>query len=193
MMNILICICVCIAAYLVGSLSPSFLIAKLKGIEITKEGSGNAGATNSFRVLGKKLGACVFLLDFLKGFAVVFISALIFGEIISYCAFIAVVVGHVFSVYHKFCAGKGVSTSIGSIFAINWILGIIVFVFGILLVIATRRVSIGSLSAALVLPIAAWFIQPGFFFFSLAITAILFFSHRKNIIRLVKGKEKPLW
>lgn len=112
-------ICVVIAAYLIGSLSPSILIAKLKGVEITKEGSGNAGATNSLRVLGKKLGFCVFLLDFLKGFVVVLLAGLFFGEFASYCASIAVVVGHIFSIYHKFRAGKGVSTSVGTIFAIN--------------------------------------------------------------------------
>lgn len=118
-LEIVIDICVVIAAYLIGSLSPSILIAKLKGIEITKEGSGNAGATNSLRVLGKKLGICVFLLDFIKGFVVVLLAGIFFGEFASYCASIAVVLGHIFSLYHKFRAGKGVSTSIGSIFAIN--------------------------------------------------------------------------
>ena len=119
MQDILIYSLCAIFAYLIGSLSPAILISKIKGKNIMKEGSGNAGATNAVRVLGIKLGLCVFALDFIKGFFVTFVISLIFGNIASYICAVAVIIGHIYSVFHKFKAGKGVAPSIGVIFAVN--------------------------------------------------------------------------
>lgn len=109
----------CIVAYFVGSISPSIAISKAKGVDITTKGSGNAGSTNTLRVLGPKVGLSVFLLDFIKGFVVVFVAHLLFGDLTSYFAGIFVILGHIFSIYHHFKAGKGVATGIGVLFAVN--------------------------------------------------------------------------
>lgn len=117
--ELIINIVIAVLAYLIGSLSPSIFISKLKGKDILKEGSGNAGATNAVRVLGPKLGLCVFSLDFIKGFLVTFLSLTLIGNSAAYVASVAVIAGHIFSVFHKFHAGKGVAPSIGVIFAVN--------------------------------------------------------------------------
>lgn len=119
MLDIFIYISIVIIAYLIGSISPAIQISKFKNVDIMKEGSGNAGATNVVRVLGLKFGLCVFIIDFLKGFLVTFIVLLIFGMTASYIASVTVVIGHIFSVFHKFRAGKGVAPSIGAVFAVD--------------------------------------------------------------------------
>ena len=119
LIKVIIYISCFVVAFLIGGISPAILISRAKGIDITKTGSGNAGATNTFRVLGKKLGITVFLLDVLKGFAVTFLIGLVLGENASYFAALGVVLGHVFSVYNKFKGGKGVASAIGVVFAVN--------------------------------------------------------------------------
>ena len=193
MNDILIYICVGVVAYLIGSLSPAILISKIKGKNIMKEGSGNAGATNAVRVLGWGLGICVFGLDLLKGFLTTFLAWILFGAFCSYIAAIGVILGHIFSVFHKFKAGKGVAPSIGAVFAVDWRLALICLGFGLILVLITRKVSVGSISSAIVLPIVSWFLVKGFFIFAIIICALIVFSHRKNIVRLYKGEEKPLF
>ena len=118
-MEIIIYVLSILAAYLIGSISPSILISKLKGKNIMKEGSGNAGATNAIRVLGIKLGLCVFALDVIKGFIIAFVPLMLYGETLSSCCALAVVVGHTFSIFHKFKAGKGVAPTIGAVLAID--------------------------------------------------------------------------
>lgn len=193
MKGFLIYICVGVVAYFIGSLSPAILISKIKGKNIMKEGSGNAGATNAVRVLGWSLGLCVFGLDLLKGFLTTFLVWIIFGTFCSYIAGIGVIVGHIFSVFHKFKAGKGVAPSIGVAFAVDWRLALICLGFGLLLVLITRKVSVGSISSAIVLPIVSWFLVKEFFVFGIIICVLIVYSHRKNIIRLYKGEEKPLF
>lgn len=193
MIQIFVHILVFICAYLIGSLSPAILISKLKGKNIMKEGSGNAGATNAVRVLGWPLGLCVFGLDLLKGFVTTFLVLMFLGSFISYIAGIGVIIGHIFSVFHKFRAGKGVAPSIGVVFAVDWRLALICLVFGLIMVLITRKVSVGSIASAIVLPIVAWFIAQSFFVFAILICVLIVFSHRKNIVRLYKGKEKPLF
>lgn len=193
MKEIIIYICVAVGAYLIGSISPAIRISKFKGKDIMKEGSGNAGATNAVRVLGWKLGSCVFSLDFIKGFLTTFLVGVFLGSFASYIAAVAVVTGHVFSVYHKFKAGKGVAPSIGVVFAVDWRLGLICLVFGLIMVLITRKVSVGSICSAIMLPIVAWFLTNGFFVFAILIAVLVVFSHRGNIVRLYKGEEKPLF
>lgn len=193
MQDIVIYIFTIFIAFLIGSISPAIQISKLKDVDIMKEGSGNAGATNVVRVLGLKFGLCVFILDFLKGFLVTFIILLIFGTTASYIASVVVVIGHIFSIFHRFKAGKGVASSIGTVFAIDWRLALIALIFGLILVLLTRRVSIGSISAAVILPILSWFLTPSYLICSILIAILILFSHRQNIIRLYKGEEKPLF
>lgn len=193
MNDILIYILIFIVSYLIGSLSPAILISKLMGKNIMDEGSGNAGATNAVRVLGVFPGICVFMLDFIKGFAVTFVLLLIFNSTVAYVASLAVVIGHIFSVFHKFKAGKGVAPSIGVMFAVDWRIALICLVFGIILVLITRRVSIGSISASIILIPATWFLHSSYIIFALIIALLIIFSHRHNIIRIFKGQEKPLF
>lgn len=191
-MDILINVGIGLVAYLIGSLSPAIFISKLNNKNIMKEGSGNAGATNAVRVLGLKLGLLVFFLDLLKGALITLIALLLFGEFSGYIASVMVVIGHIFSVFHKFHAGKGVAPSIGVILVVDWRVGLICFVFGIILVLIIKRVSIGSICAAVCLPLSTWFLCPQYFVFSLIISLLIIVMHRKNIVRLFKGEEKPL-
>lgn len=155
LMNLLFLILSCVVAYFIGSISPSIIISRAKGIDIKQNGSGNAGTTNSIRVLGKKFGAIIFLLDFVKGFLVVFIVGVLFGSLTSYFAGIFVILGHVFSIFHHFKAGKGVATGIGVLFAVYWLFGLICLVIGIVLIVISRRVSIGSLIGSIAIPVVA--------------------------------------
>ena len=111
----------------------------------------------------------------------------------GYIVGIALIVGHIFSIFHKFKAGKGVAPSIGVVFAIDWRVALIVCGLGVLLVLITRRVSIGSICAAIALPIATWFLCNTFFIFSIIICVLIVFSHRTNIVRIFKGKEKAIF
>lgn len=182
-----------IVAYLIGSLSPSILITKLNNVDIRNEGSKNAGSTNVLRVMGPKFGLCVFILDVLKGALVTLVSLLIFGYFSAYLASVAVVFGHIFSVFHKFKAGKGVAPAIGVAFVIDWRLGLCALVFGVILIFITRRVSVGSICAAIALPFLTWIFCPDFIIFSLIIAILVVFMHRSNIKRLVYGQEKPIF
>ncbi len=94
-------------------------------------------------------------MDFIKGFLTTFLVGVFLGSFASYIAAVAVVIGHVFSVYHKFKAGKGVAPSIGVVFAVDWRLGLICLVFGLIMVLITRKVSVGSICSAIMLPIVA--------------------------------------
>lgn len=113
---IIICI---VIGYLIGSLSPSIYLSKFKGVDIKSKGSKNAGSTNVLRVLGIKVAAIVFILDLLKGFVTVLLVGLIVGQPASYFAGVGAILGHCFSLYHKFRAGKGVATGFGVMLAVN--------------------------------------------------------------------------
>ena len=117
-MQFVIYIFVGIIAYLIGSISPAILISKSQNKDILNEGSKNAGATNAVRVLGLKLGLCVFALDVFKGFIVTFLAVFLLGLAYGYIASFALVVGHVFSCFHHFKAGKGVAPTIGVVLAV---------------------------------------------------------------------------
>lgn len=108
-------------------------------------------------------------------------------------ASIGVVIGHVFSVFHKFKAGKGVAPSIGVVFAADWRVALIAVVFGVILVLITRRVSVGSICAAIAFPFLTWYFCNEYLVFAIIIAAIVIFSHRGNIVRLFKGEEKKLF
>ena len=94
-------------------------------------------------------------MDFIKGFLTTLLVAIFLGNFASYIAALSVVVGHIFSVYHKFKAGKGVAPSIGVVFAVDWRLGLICLVFGLIMVLITRKVSVGSICSSIMLPIVA--------------------------------------
>lgn len=192
-------------AYLIGSVPSGYLVARIAGVDIRKVGSGNVGATNVTRVLGKRFGYPVFLLDCLKGIAAVEVAEILargsqFGtaavEILGVVAAIFSVIGHSFPIWLGFKGGKGVATSIGTLFALSWVAGLIVGLVWIVVFYVTRFVSLASLVAAIALPAAVEILflcnklaSPVLLYFSLCLTAIVVLRHRSNISRLLKGTE----
>ena len=192
-------------AYLLGSIPTAYWYGKtFFNIDIREHGSGNAGATNTFRVLGKRAGTVVMLVDVLKGFAAASLAqllrktgtltesewlgcALLFG-------FIAVI-GHLYPIFAQFKGGKGVATLLGMVLAIRPEAAVVCIGVWLLVVIASQYVSLGSLLAALAFPILLLlraFGQPenpiliGFGFLVFLMVAI---THKKNIGRLIQGNE----
>ena len=178
-----------VIAYFIGNISPAILIGRAMGIEIRKEGSGNAGTTNVLRVLGKKAAAATLIIDILKGVAAVLIGKYIGGQGLAMACGMAAFLGHIWPMVFGFRGGKGIATAFGVIVAIEPILGLIEAAAAFTFLIISRRVSVGSLAAAILLPFAAYCFDPGYVLWASAMAAIVLFKHRKNINRLIKGEE----
>ena len=191
-------------AYLIGALPFSILAGKLlKGIDIREHGSGNAGATNTFRVLGKKAGIPVLFLDVLKGFLAVSLAHYSeFGSDtemfinISLAYGVAAVLGHVFPVYVGFRGGKGVATLLGLMigaFPQAALLSIGVF---ILILFLSKYVSLSSILAGFVFPIGVYFFSEilisTMVIFSLFVPILLLATHQRNIERIFRGEESKV-
>ncbi|MDR0590518.1 MAG: glycerol-3-phosphate 1-O-acyltransferase PlsY [Puniceicoccales bacterium] len=183
--------------YFLGAIPFGFIVAKINGINIFQEGSGNPGATNVKRVVGNKWGVLVFVLDCLKGFVPVLIVKICYQTCVSQAnnmgatLLIGLVLGHCYSIFLKFRGGKGVATAIGGLAVLMpsaLLLGIIFWcsVFSI-----TQFVSLASLCFALSLPLNAYLFayQKEMIFLALALMIIIFFRHSQNIRRLWKGEE----
>jgi glycerol-3-phosphate acyltransferase PlsY len=194
-----------VAAYLLGSIPTGFLVAKAKGIDIRTAGSGNIGATNAMRVLGKPAGIFVLLMDALKGYTA---SAWLSSGLIAAFAMpadqqanlrilagIAAVLGHNFTCWLKFKGGKGIATSAGVYLALApWALLIGAAVF-FLAVFVTRYVSVGSIAAAVALPAAVWILPPHNLLLGIVTTVLgllAIYKHKGNIQRLMAGTESRL-
>ena len=191
-MNIALAILVFLGAYLLGNLSPSTLIARSRGIDIKKAGSGNAGTTNALRVLGKKAAIETLLIDIGKGVLAVVVAHLLLPEELAMWSALAVFVGHVWPVLLKFQGGKGVATGFGALLAEDWQIALICLFLFVAIVAVTRMVSLGSSVAAVALLIGCWFWRPDFFWTVLIMVAIMLLKHRSNMVRLIKGKENKL-
>ena len=196
---------VALLAYLLGSLPTGYVAGRLVGVDIRKVGSGNVGATNVTRVLGKRFGYPVFLVDFAKGLAAVMLAVIMAkaaqssAQFVDLCAAIGAIcslMGHSYSIWLGFRGGKGVATLMGALFGINWITALIVCVVWIVVFEATRYVSLASIAAAVALPIAVAIVlflkelpTPIPLYFSFCLGAIVVVRHRSNLSRLVKGTE----
>jgi glycerol-3-phosphate acyltransferase PlsY len=204
-----------LGAYLLGSIPFGFLAAKAKGVDIQKAGSGNIGATNAMRVLGKPAGISVLLLDVLKGYvACASLAPFIFnwlaprlyepGAVVPaleiqhtnmVIAGIFAVLGHNYTCWLKFKGGKGIATSAGVYLALApWALLIALLVF-ILAVAWTRYMSVGSIAGAITLPAAVWILPPQNIFLGVVTTALgalAIYKHKSNIQRLMAGTENRL-
>jgi glycerol-3-phosphate acyltransferase PlsY len=193
-----------IGSYLLGSIPFGYLAGKSAGIDIRRFGSGNVGATNVVRLLGKKYGYPVFALDFLKGFGAVRIAMLMATghpaewnspEIFGIAAAMFCVIGHSYSPWLKFKGGKGVATSAGALFALTPIGGFIGVAIWIVTFSVTRYVSLASVTAAVTLPIVilavSWRNQnaKAIFYFSVCVAAVVIWRHRSNLSRLLRGTE----
>ncbi len=202
-MHIVVNIIITIVAYLLGSIPTSVWISRaFFDIDIREHGSGNAGATNTFRVLGVKAGLVVFAVDILKGFAAVnlihFTNYYIphSGDYINIQLLlgIAAMLGHIFPVYVGFKGGKGVATLFGVICAISFYPTLIMAgIFSTTLII-TRYVSVSSMVSGLSFPVLIIIVfketTPSLVIFSLIMAILMLFTHQKNIERLLKKEEK---
>jgi len=193
-----------IASYIIGSIPFGFIIGKIKGIDIRKHGSGNIGATNVLRVLGKKYGYLCFGLDFLKGFIPVIVSGIIAQknqsinpDIIKCIAFAGAFFGHIWTIFLKFKGGKGVATAAGAIFAISPISVSSSLIVWLIVFFLSGFVSLASIVASIFLPvfygIYTKFSDNNFSSIILiSFILISFFSiikHHSNIKRLINGTE----
>lgn len=189
----------CLLAYLLGSTPTSLWVARaFHGLDLREHGSGNLGATNTFRVLGWKAALPVLGVDVGKGYLpVILFPALAapaseWSWVVAYGG--AAIVGHVFSVWVRFRGGKGVATSAGVFLGLApWAL-LVAFSVWLAVVLATRLVSLGSILAALTAPLAVWWIprpegQELVVGFTLALGAFVLWAHRANIRRLLRGEE----
>ena len=202
-MEIAAYIIVALAAYLLGSIPTGYLVARAKGVDIRTVGSGNIGATNVFRVLGKSAGVFVLLFDGLKGWAAVEIAAPIAARLIPgvppdylrITAGITAILGHNYTCWLRFKGGKGIATSAGVLVAlVPWALLIILTVW-IVLFLTTRYVSVGSLAAAAVLPFATWFTTGHDVVLTTvtgAMSVLAIYKHKGNIQRLLNGTESRI-
>lgn len=187
-----------IISYLLGSVSFSIVIARLvKGIDIRQHGSGNAGATNTLRVLGKGPGIAVFILDIAKGVAAVWIGHALNGGYESWAPVLcglAAIVGHNWPVWFRFKGGKGIATTVGVIATLAFIPALIAGVVAIAVIATTRYVSVGSLLFAALVPIGIGIMTGSgpMLWASLLICIFAFVRHRSNLVKLVQGKENKL-
>lgn len=186
---------VAVAGYLIGSVDFAVLVARSAGVDIYSAGSGNPGASNVARVLGKKAGATVMLGDLLKGVAAAALGELVGGtELLGFIAGGAAVVGHCYPVYHRFRGGKGVATMIGMLlWTIPW-LGLALGLLWIVVLVVGRIASFGSL-AVVVLAVPGvwlWAEETGSGAVMTVIAALVIARHSGNIRRMLGGAEQTV-
>lgn len=179
-------------AYLIGSVSSAILVCKIMGLPDPREqGSGNPGATNVYRIGGKKAAAITLFSDLLKGLLTVLLAKLIATDTIAIYAAIAVFLGNLFPVFFKFKGGKGVATGCGIFLGLNWILGFCVALTWITVLKLSKISSLSALIAAIMAPVYAWLIidQRQYIVAAAILSSLSLWRHRSNIQRLLKGEE----
>lgn len=180
-------------AYFLGNISPSILLGKAIGVDIKKEGSGNAGTTNALRVLGKKAAVITLVIDILKGVIAVLLGMKLGDATIGYFCALAVFSGHIWPCFYSFKGGKGVATAFGALLAVNWLMALctlLVVAAGLLL---SRRMSVGSILGAAAFPIISYFMESGFVYVGIVMAIIVIIKHRANIKRLMDGTEPKMF
>lgn len=203
-MSIALLITSIIAAYLLGSIPSSVWYGiGYFGIDVRKHGSGNAGATNTFRILGKRAGTVVMLIDVLKGWTATCLASMLFymneigeTELLMYKILFGIIaiVGHIFPVFVKFKGGKGIATLLGMVLAIHPELASVCITIFILTLLASQYVSLSSILATLAFPVLSWLgvfghPEPLLIVFGFTMFVLVVFTHKKNIVRLMNGNE----
>lgn len=191
-----------IIAYVIGSIPSSVWIGKSYfGKDVRDYGSGNAGATNTFRVLGTQVGIIVLLLDILKGVTaaslVLYMPSILHGTELyinlQLMFGILAVIGHIFPVFENFNGGKGIATLFGMLIGIHYILAIACVALFVVVLLLTRYVSLSSILATISFPFFAIYIfhrdEPLLIAFGVAAALMVVITHKKNIIRLLNGEE----
>lgn len=188
-----------LVAYLLGSIPFGFVAGLIAGVDVRKLGSGNIGATNTLRVLGKKYGYPVFVADVLKGYLAVRIALWLTrfdpstGDFIGILAAFFVVVGHSFPIWLRFRGGKGVAAAAGACLGLVPLATLIAVLIWIVTFFIFRYVSLASIVAAIALALSALFLgyaaDPILLTFTCLIAALIILRHRSNIMRLLQGRE----
>ena len=191
-----------VVSYLIGSMPTALWVGKaFSGIDIREHGRGNSGASNTFRVLGKKAGTAVLLIDIIKGLTA--------ASLVRYFAFLepgtikfvnlqllfglSSVFGHIFPIYSKFKGGKGIATLVGMVLGIHYLSALACIMLFVVILFSTRYVSLSSILAAMAFPLIAVLVykneEPMFIAFGIAAAIMVVLTHQKNIVRLVSGNE----
>lgn len=183
-------------SYLIGSISFSFLLTKYKlKSDIREYGSGNAGTTNVLRVLGKKYAALVLIGDVLKGVIAVLMSRhLASNELSVILSGVAVISGHNWPIFMGFRGGKGIATSIGVFLAYDPSIALICVFIGVVIIVLSKYVSLGSIIGMSVLPVIVYVLGRGKheFYFAIFVSIVSIYRHRSNIVRLIEGNENKI-
>lgn len=209
-MNILFLIGCLICGYLFGSLNASIIFSRAKGNDIRNQGSKNAGLTNALRVFGKKAAVFVFAFDLLKAVIAVLLASYLAGvwfkdsvaicDVAKYLASFGVVLGHNFPLYFHFKGGKGILSSWGVIMVLDWRIAVMLIVVFLLVVIATRYVSLASITSSILYPVFVVALNIGsptsttsvYILLSILMALLAVYRHRANISRLRTGTESKL-
>ena len=208
-------IVIALLAYLLGSVNLSIILSKLMGKgDIREQGSGNAGTTNTLRVLGKLPAVAVLIWDVLKGVLAVLIAkwiitlgdaqipenGLFIGrDYAMSLAAIFSILGHNFPIYFGFRGGKGIATSLGVLIAVEWQIAMACTIFAVVLILLTRMVSVGSIAVAILYPILVFCVGNQFanrwvyLALALIMAASVLIRHRSNMKRIMNGTENKLW
>ncbi len=186
-----------VISYLVGSFSSAYFVGKyFKKIDIRNHGSGNAGATNALRIMGKKLGVITFLLDFFKGIIAVNIGILISGYDGGLVAAIFTVIGHNYPIFLNFKGGKGIATTIATLAVLEFPITLISVIVGVFVAAIFKYVSLGSLVFLSTLFVLSIFGTKEFYIYrTLTILFLMilgYYRHKENIKRLISGTENRL-
>jgi len=195
-----------VIGYLVGAIPTGVITGKLtRGIDVREHGSGSMGMTNVMRTVGAKAGLIVLVVDVLKGAGVVALAWAVFysahHDMVHWgqmAGGVAAVIGHIWPIYIGFRGGKGIATASGAIMVLSWQVGLICFAVFLLVVLAFRYISLGSIVAAIALVVSMavffiWYSGPAAYLaFSLTVAPVVIFRHRGNIKRLLAGTESKI-
>jgi glycerol-3-phosphate acyltransferase PlsY len=181
-------------AYLLGTFPSATLVARRRGVDITAEGSGNPGASNTFRLLGWKAGAFVFALDLLKGVLAALAGLAVDGHRGAYILGVAAILGHVLPATRRFKGGRGVATGAGVMLVIFPALTLAMSALGVVLARLTHKASIASITVAVIFPIAVALAghEAGDIIVISVLALLVVARHLSNVRRLVKGEELGL-
>jgi glycerol-3-phosphate acyltransferase PlsY len=183
---------IAIACYFAGNINPAILIGKAYGVDVKREGSGNAGMTNAMRTVGKRAGAATFIIDALKGLLPTLIITHYAGMSLGSICGVLVVAGHIWPAVYRFSGGKGVSTCFGVLIALDFRLALILIAVVLVFALITKRVSAGTLIAcAFAIPVA-YFLNPMEVLPMALIIVLIVIGHRGNIKRLINGTEPKM-
>ena len=181
-------------SYLVGSISFGIIVTKLIGIDnLRSTGSGNIGATNVLRTGNKLAAALTLILDSGKGYVVIVLVTSFLGNAYLVCAGLAVFLGHIFPIYHRFKGGKGVATFLGIILATNFIVGTLICFFWLFIALISKKSSLAALGSSLICPIFLFVAEADEkVLFSGFLVLMIWILHKENIKRILSGTEPSI-